>query len=200
MAKKEKSVLTIRIDNDLDDIINEICERNRITKASLIRNYLEMIRYVLIDKNSIFSSNNNELLLLKKSVFRTIIDRFSEESQIDLGIELAQFINDLSRLEGKLDDIEFKLDLCEHYGFFQKFIDKEEYILITNKFGPKKFVEAFIYKLIKMGSEQDFDKGWTDEELEKSSSARKAYRQKVSPVQRSAEYYSFEFAKITPEE
>jgi len=199
MTKKEKSVLTIRINNDLDNIIDEICERKNITKASLIRNYLEMIKYFLIDQNSILSSNNNELILLKRTVFRNIISRFDEEIQIDFGIELAQFINDLSRLEGKLDDIEFKLDLCEHYGFFQKFIDKENYILISNKFGPKKFVEAFIYKLMKMGSEQDFDKGWTDEELEKSSSARKAYRQKVSPVQRSAEHYSFEFAKITPE-
>ena len=200
MAKKEKSVLTIRIDNDLDDIINEICERNNITKASLIRNYLELIRYVLVDKNSILSLNNNELLLLKKSVFKTIIDRFSEESQIDLGIELAQFINDLSRLEGKLDNIEFKLDLCEHYGFFQKFIDKENYILITNKFGPKKFIEAFIYKLINMGSKKDFDKDWTEEKIESSKKYKDAYNNNVEPVQRSADYYSFEFAKINPEE
>ena len=200
MAKKEKSVLTIRIDNDLDNIINEICEKKNITKASLIRNYLEMIRYVLVDKNTILSSNNNELLLLKKSVFRAVIDRFSEESQIDLGIELAQFINDLARLEGKLDDVEFKLDLCEQYGFFQKFIDKENYILITNKFGPKKFVEAFIYKLIKMGSEKDFDKDWTEEKIENSSKINNAYKKNVSPVERSAEHYSFEFAKITPEE
>ncbi|MFX1275991.1 MAG: hypothetical protein ACFFBP_17335 [Promethearchaeota archaeon] len=197
MTKKEKSVLTIRIDNDLDHIINEICERKSITKASLIRNYLEMIKYVLIYQNSFLSSNNNDLLILKRSFFKSILSKFDEDLQIDLGIELAQFINDLARLEGNFENIEFKLDLCEHYGLFPKFIDRENYILISHKFGPQKFVEAFMYQLIKMGTEQDFDKSWTEEELSKSKDARKSYKQSVNPIVRDSTHYSFEFAKIS---
>lgn len=199
MAKKEKlekSVLTIRINNDLDEILNEICEKKRVTKAYLIRNYLHMARFVFIDRDSIKSTNDNDLILLKRSFFNDLINNFEEEEQIDMGIEIAQFINDLARLEGKIDDLDYKLDLCAQYGLFPKYIDKENYVLISNKFGPEKFVEAFTYKLVKMGSEQDFDKSWTTEQLAKSKDAKKAYKQKVNPIRRSAEHYSFEFARL----
>ncbi|MFX1238511.1 MAG: hypothetical protein ACFE8P_12425, partial [Promethearchaeota archaeon] len=153
-------------------------------------------RFVMVDQESIKSTNDNNLVLLKRSFFNTLVSNFEEEEQIDLGIEIAQFINDLARLEGKIDDLDYKLDICAHYGLFPKYIDREKYILISNKFGPEKFVEAFIYKLVKMGSEQDFDKAWTTEQLSKSKDAKKAYKQKVNPIRRSAEHYSFEFAKL----
>ena len=200
MAKKNKSVLTIRIDGELDDLLSDICKKNRMTKASLIRAYLDMAKYLYIDNNSLKSLNHNDLILLKLGFFSSLLSKYEEEIQIDIGVELAQFINDLARLQGQIENIEYKLDLCEHLGFFPKFIDKEDYILISNKFGPQKFVEAFIYKLILMGDEQDFDKAWTNESLAGSSKARSAYKQKVNPIERSAEHYSFEFAKITANE
>ena len=52
---KEKSVLTVRIDEDLDRILNDIKDKKGISKADLIRNYLELVKYVYIDQESIRS-------------------------------------------------------------------------------------------------------------------------------------------------
>ena len=43
---KEKSVLTVRIDEELDQILNDVKEKKGISKADLIRNYLELVKYV----------------------------------------------------------------------------------------------------------------------------------------------------------
>ncbi len=196
---KSTGVITIRIDEKLDEILNDICKKNSITKAALIRNYLDMARYITIDQKSIRSLNRNDLLLLKKNIFKDILERFDEITQIDIGTELAQFINDLSRLEGNIDDIEYKLDMCEKMGLFQKFIDKENYILFSKEFGPEKFVEAFVWQLITKGDEGDFDKNFIESEMEKSSKLKSSYEKRIQSVRRDISYYAFGYAKI-PEE
>jgi hypothetical protein len=95
-----------------------------------------------------------------------------------------------------LDDISYKLDLCEEYGLFPKFIDKQNYILITKKFGPERFVEAFIWYLITKGDKGDFDKEFITEELEDSSKLMKKYKETIQPVRRDASHFAFEFAKV----
>ena len=106
---------------------------------------------------------------------------------------MARFVNDIARISGKLKDLEFKLDLCDHMGFFPKFIDEENYVLVSNKFGPKKFVEAFTYRLIQ---EKEMDSRFTEEALDGSKNLTAQYNKALQPTERSSSHYSFEFAKL----
>ena len=196
--KKPQFVLTIRIDEDLDSKFNKQAIQTNITKANLIREYLEMAKYFNIKKNLFQSLNNNDLILVKQNFFNSIISIIEDIipiKSIDLGTDLADFINDLARIEEKSDDIEYKLDLCERYGLFPKFVDKGNYILIK-KFAPKKFVEAFFWQLITEGKTGDFDKTFIDSEMEENKKLMTKYESQIQPVKRDNSYYSFEFAKL----
>ncbi|MFW6312158.1 MAG: hypothetical protein ACOC1K_07985, partial [Nanoarchaeota archaeon] len=147
-----------------------------------------------------FNNRLNELLLLKRNYLKTLLENMDQIAQIDLGEELGRFINDLARLKGKLEDTEFKLDLCQAYGFFPKLIDNDGYILFPKQFGTKRFVEAFVWRLITMGNKGDFDRDFTEENIEDSRRTRSSYRDAIQPVRRDATHYAFEFAKIEEEE
>jgi len=197
MAKKEEtSVLTVRINKELDQLLEKVKDKKGTPKAMLIRNYLEMVRYISINKESIRSLDDRDLIIIKRKTFKKFLNNFEEEEQIRYGIKIAESLNDIARVQGKLDDINYKLDLCEHLGFFPKFIDEENYILFSKKFGPKKFVEAFIYKIINHQPDMEFDLNYTEEGIEKSKDIRRDYKKKINPVQRASSYYAFEFAKI----
>ena len=130
--KEETSVLTVRISKELDQILEDIKNRKGITKANVIRNYLEMAKYLIIDQDSIRSLDDRDLVNIKKSTFRKVFNNLEEEAQMDWGVKFARFINDLARLQGQLENIDYKLNLCGHLGFFNKFIDRENYILFSN--------------------------------------------------------------------
>lgn len=189
------NVLTLRINSFLDDELTKISEKKRSSKASVIREYLDLVQFYIIDRNGIKSLNENDLVVVKKDFLRSMLEEFEEAKKIDLGTSLARYINDLARLQGKIDDIDFKLTLCEKYGFFPKFIDKEGYILVSNDFGPKKFVEAFVWILITKGDRGDYNKEFIDLDS-KSSKIRARYDETIQPVHRDASYYAFEFAKL----
>lgn len=197
MAKKgEMSVLTVRINKELDQFLEKVRAKKGISKALLIRNYLEMVKYISIDKGSIRSLDDRDLITIKRKTFKKFLKNFEEEEQMRFGIKTAQFINDITRVQGHLDDIEYKLDLCEHLGFFPRFIDEEGYVLFSNKFGPKKFIEAFVYKLFNHDPEKEFDLSFTEEGIDKSKDIRKEYNKIIKPIIRTASYYAFEYAKI----
>lgn len=198
-GKDGTSVLTVRISKDLDQILDKFKDRKRISKATIIRYYLEMAKYILIDTGSIRSLDDRELITIKKKTFKKFVKNLEEEDQMRQGVKFARFITDLARVQGKLDDIDYKLDLCEHLGYFPKFIDEENYILFSNKFGPKKFVEAFAYKLINYDPEVEYDFSFTEEALE-SSKKKGVYQRIIQPVDRTASYYAFEFAKLEEKE
>ncbi|MFO8017316.1 MAG: CopG family transcriptional regulator [Promethearchaeia archaeon] len=194
--KKKSAVITIRIDAELDERLNKISDSKQLSKAALIRNYLNLARFFVIDYNSITSLNKNELLLLKRNYLKDLLENMDQIAQIDMGEDLGRFINDLARLQGKLPDIEFKLDMCQAYGFFPKFIDNEGYILFPKQFGTKKFVESFVWRLITMGNKGDFDKDYTEENIEDSRRTRSSYYDDIQPVRRDATHYAFEFARL----
>ena len=116
-----------------------------------------------------------------------------ELEQIMLGDKLARFVLDISRISGKIDDLNYKLDICDNLGFFQKFIDEDNYLLVTKKFGPKKFVEAFLYRLF-YGKEMD--NNYTEDNLKGNKSLTQKYKNDFKIVQRSESHYSYEFAII----
>ncbi|MFX0037996.1 MAG: hypothetical protein ACFFCY_05445 [Promethearchaeota archaeon] len=192
------SVITVRIDEELSINIEKIRTKLGISKADLIRNYLEMSKFIIKQKNSIKSLNDRDFIIIKRSYLRKLIENQTEEEQINLGNKLANFINDIARINRKLDDIHYKLDFCDNLGLFTKFIDDENYILIDKKFGPQKFVEAFIWRIYNQPS--DFNIDWVSSKIETQSKIRTAYNNKVQPIERSSSHFSFEFAKIPGEE
>ncbi len=193
LENKEKKVLTVRIDMELDEILSTIKEKKGVTKAILIRNYLEMAKYIILDNNSIKSLSNRDFIVIKRSFFKKLIENSEELEQIALGEKLGRFINDIATIKGKELDIEYKMELCQHLGFFVKFFDSEGYLLITKKFGPKKFVEAFIWYIIK---NKGFNTQFIDSEIEKSSKIRGQYKKDINPLERSTSHYAFGFAKM----
>jgi len=203
LEKKNKltnstSVITVRIDDDLNESLDKLREKLGISKADLIRNYLEMSRYIIKQKGSIQSLNNRDFIVVKRSYLRKLLEKEEEENQIKLGEKLARFINDIARINVKLEDIDYKLELCDNLGFFKKFIDDGGYILVSKKFGPRKFVESFIWRLYNKST--DFNPDWISSKIETQSKTRTAYEKQVQPIERSSSHYSFEFAKILEEE
>jgi hypothetical protein len=199
-SESTTSVITVRIDSDLNKNLDAIRSKIGISKADLIRNYLEMSKYIKIQKSSIKSLNDRDLIMIKKSFLRKLIEKSEEAEQINFGLKLSRLINDIARINNKLEDIDYKLDLCDHMGFFPKFIDEENYVLITKKFGPIKFIEAFTWQLFKKPNQKDFNPNYTSENISSKSSIRNPYNKEIIHVERSSSHYSFEFAKIPEEE
>jgi hypothetical protein len=198
-SREKSKVLTVRVSKDLDDILEKRSKERRLTKAAVIRDYLEFAQFYLKDADSLKSLNQNELIVLKKQFFKSILSERDERDQIELGKEMGRFINDMARLQGKVEDIPYKLELCEKYGLFPNFVDSEGYILVHKSFGPKRFVESFMWYLITMATKGDFNKEFITEEIEDSSRTKKKYEEEIQPVRRDATHYAFEFAKIEQE-
>jgi antitoxin component of RelBE/YafQ-DinJ toxin-antitoxin module len=192
-SKSNQKVITIRIDTELNDQLDAIKNRLGVSKADLIRNYLELSKCLLKQKSSLKSLNNRDFIIIKRSYLRKMITELEEEEQIRSGDKLARFINDLGRINGKDDDIIYKLELCDYMGFFPFFVDNENSILITKKFGPQRFVEAFIYRLFK---KKEYNIRFIEEELKGSKSLRDQYNKEVQPEDKTSSHYSFKFAKI----
>lgn len=195
--KDSTSVITVRIDEELNKNLDNIKKEFGISKADLIRNYLELSQCLIKQKNSVRSLNDRDFIIIKKSYLRKLIVKEAEEEQIDLGDNLAHFINDIARIKSRGDDINFKLEMCNNLGFFRNYIDDENYILISKKFGPKKFVEAFTWQLFK---KKEMNPRFTENELKNSKNLTQQYNRDIHPVERSSSYFSFEFAKIQQEE
>ena len=191
------SVITVRIDEELNNNLDKVRTKLGISKADLIRNYLELSKYFIKQKGSIQCLNDRDLIIVKRSYLRNLIEKENEEDQIKLGENLARLINDCARIYGKLDDIDYKLDLCDNLGFFRKFIGENNYILIDHKFGPQKFVEAFIWSLFNKG---EFNPNWTKSKIDGQSKIESAYKKQVQPVEISSSHFSFEFAKRIEED
>jgi len=196
--KNSTSVITVRIDEELNSVIDKLKKKLGTSKADLIRNYLEMSRFIIKQKSSIKTLNDRDCIIVKRSFFRKLIDNIEEVDQMELGIKTARFINDIARLQGKINNLNYKLDLCENLGFFPKLIDEDKYILFSKKFGSKKFVEAFVYKLINHESKSKYNTRFTEETLSNNKSLRAQYKKDINPAEeRSASHYAFEFGKLS---
>jgi len=195
-TKPETSVITIRIDKDLDENINKLRSRLGLSKAEIIRNYLDLSKYLIKEKNSLKSFSNREFIIIKRSFLRKIFENLEEEYQILLGDKLARFINDIARITGKSDDLNYKLDVCDNLGFFENFVDEGNYVLVSKKFGPKKFVEAFLFRLFK---EEEMNPNYTEEKLDNNKSLNSKYMKDFTPVERSESHYTYDFMYLEEE-
>ena len=192
-TSSNSSVLTIRIDNQLNEHLDKMKNRLGVSKADLIRNFLELSKYLIKQKNSLKSLNDRDFIIIKKSFLRKLIVSSDELDQILLGDKLARFVTDIARIAGKIDDLNYKIDICDNLGFFPKFIDEDDYILVTKKFGPKKFVEAFLFRLF---NGKEMDHNYTEENLKGNKSLTQKYKNDFKIVQRSESHFTYEFTTL----
>jgi len=192
-SKKLSNVITIRIDEELNEHLDNMKERMGISKTNLIKNYLELSKYLIKNKTAIQSLNDRDLIVVKKSFLRNLIERLEEKEQLNFGDKLARLINDIARIYGKQEDLRYKVDFCENLGFFNSFFDDNNYLLTTKKFGPKKFVEAFLWRLFK---KKELNSNYIEEEMKSNKSLRQKYRNEIKELNISSSHYSYEFSKI----
>ncbi|MBY9017672.1 MAG: hypothetical protein KGD66_02470 [Candidatus Lokiarchaeota archaeon] len=192
-TNSNSSVLTIRINNELNEHLGKMKSRLGVSKADLIRNFLELSKYIIKQKNSLKSLNDRDFIIIKRSFLRKLIVGSDELDQILLGDKLARFVIDIARISGKVDDLNYKIDICDNLGFFPKFIDEENYLLVTKKFGPNKFVEAFLFRLF---TGKEMDHNYIEESLKGNKSLKQKYKNDFKIVQRSESHFTYEFTTL----
>jgi hypothetical protein len=116
-----------------------------------------------------------------------------ESEQLNFGDKLGVFINDIARIYGKQEDIHYKVDFCDNLGFFSSILDDDNNLLVVRKFGPKKFVEAFLWRLFE---QKELDPSYIEEEMKGNKSLRQKYNSQIKESGISSSHYSYEFAKI----
>ncbi|MFX1353644.1 MAG: ribbon-helix-helix protein, CopG family, partial [Promethearchaeota archaeon] len=92
-SNHSQDVITIRIDHDLSDNLNKIKERLGISKADLIRNYLDMSKFMIKQKGSIKSLNNRDFIIVKRSYVKKLIENMDDDDQ-----ELRKVLSDFFQL------------------------------------------------------------------------------------------------------
>ncbi|MBY8988929.1 MAG: hypothetical protein KGD61_10785 [Candidatus Lokiarchaeota archaeon] len=191
--KKPTKVITIRIDEGLSDHLDNMTKRIGITKTNLIKNYLELSKYMIKQKSALQSLNDRDLVVVKRSFLRNLIDRLVESEQLSFGDKLGVFINDIARIYGKQEDIHYKIDYCNNLGFFSSLLDDDNNLLVVRKFGPKKFVEAFLWRLFE---QKELNPDYLEDEMKGNKSLRQKYKNQIKELDISSSHYSYEFAKI----
>ncbi|MHA1257007.1 MAG: hypothetical protein ACTSPS_15565 [Promethearchaeota archaeon] len=194
--KKQTKVITIRIDQELNENLDRMKERMGINKNSLIKNYLELSKYFLKHKSTIQSLNDRDLVVVKRSFLRDIIKCLKETEQINFGDKLGEFINDIARIYGKQEDLQYKIDFCDNLGFFNNLLDESNYVLVEKKFGPAKFAEAFLWRLFE---QKELNPNYIEEEMKGNKSLRQKYKNQIKQLEISSSHYSYEFARIDKE-
>ena len=191
--KKPTKVITIRIDEELNDHLDRMNERIGINKTNLIKNYLELSKYVIKQRSALQSLNDRDLVVVKRSFLRNLIERLDESEQLNFGDKLGVFINDIARIYGKQEDINYKVDFCDNLGFFSSILDDDNNLLVVKKIGPKKFVEAFLWRLFE---QKELNPNYIEEEMKGNKSLRQKYKNQIKELDISSSHYSYEFAKI----
>jgi antitoxin component of RelBE/YafQ-DinJ toxin-antitoxin module len=191
--KKLTKVITIRIDGELNDHLDKMKKRMGITKTSVIKNYLELSKYLIKQKSTLQSLNDRDLVVVKRSFLRNLTERLKESEQLAFGDKLGVFINDIARIYGKQEDLRYKVDFCDKLGFFSSILDDDNNLLVVRKLGPKKFVEAFLWRLFE---QKELNPNYIEEKMEGSKSLRQKYKSQIKELDISSSHYSYEFAKI----
>jgi hypothetical protein len=191
--KEPTKVITIRIDKELNEHLDKMNKRIGVTKTSLIKNYLNLSKYIVKHKSTLQSLNDRDLVVVKRSFLRNLIERLDESDQLMFGDKLGVFINDIARIYGKQEDIGYKVDFCDNLGFISSILDDDNNLLVVKKFGPKKFVEAFLWRLFE---QKELNPSYIEEEMKGNKSLRQKYKNQIKELDISSSHYSYEFAKI----
>jgi hypothetical protein len=193
LPKPQTKVITIRIDKELSNNLDRMKKRLGITKTNLIKHYLNLSKYFIKQKSSFQSLNDRDLVVVKRSFLRNLIERLNESDQLIFGDKLGVFINDIARIYGKQEDINYKIDFCDNLGYFSSIIDEDNNLLVVKKFGPKKFVEAFLWRMFE---QKELNPDFIEEEMKGNKSLRQKYKNQIKESDISSSHYSYDFAKI----
>ena len=191
--KHATKVITIRIDQELNEYLDKMHKRLGVTKTSLIKNYLGLSKYIVKQKSTLQSLNDRDLIIIKRSHLRNLIERLDESDQLLFGDKLGVVVNDIARIYGKQEDITYKIDFCDNLGYFSSIIDDDNNLLVVKKFGPKKFVEAFLWRLFE---QKELNPNYIEEEMKGNKSLRQRYNNQIKELDISSSHYSYEFAKF----
>lgn len=191
--KRTTKVITIRIDEELNEYLDRMHKRLGVSKTSLIKNYLGLSKYIVKHKSTLQSLNDRDLIIIKRSHLRNLVERLDESDQLLYGDKLGVFVNDIARIYGKQEDINYKINFCDNLGYFSSIIDDDNNLLVVKKFGPKKFVEAFLWRLFE---QKELNPNYIEEEMKGNKSLRQRYNNQVKELDISSSHYSYEFAKI----
>ena len=194
--KKQTKVITIRIDKELNENLDKCICPWKFCIGLQEKNYLELSEYFLKHKSTIQSLNDRDLVIIKRSFLRNLIERLDEKDQIKFGDKLGRFINDIARIYGKQEDLQYKIDFCDNLGFFNNLLDESNYLLIEKKFGPIKFAEAFLWRLFE---QKELNPNYIEEEMKGNKSLRQKYKNQIKNLVISSSHYSYEFARIDKE-
>ncbi|MHA2288331.1 MAG: hypothetical protein ACXABG_06050 [Promethearchaeota archaeon] len=159
----------------------------------MIKHYLGLSKYIVKQKSALQSLNDRDLVVVKRSFLRSLIERLDESEQLNYGDKLGVFINDIARIYGKQEDKCYKVDFCDNLGYFSSIIDDDDNLLVVRKFGPKKFVEAFLWRLFE---QKELNPNYIEEEMKGNKSLRQKYKNQIKESSISSSHYSYEFAKI----
>ncbi|NHJ21224.1 MAG: hypothetical protein EAX91_09790 [Candidatus Lokiarchaeota archaeon] len=191
--KRATKVITIRIDEELNEYLDRMHKRLGVSKTSLIKNYLGLSKFIVKHKSTLQSLNDRDLIIIKRSHLRNLVERLDESDQLLFGDKLGVFVNDIARIYGKQEDITYKVDFCDNLGYFSSIIDDDNNLLVVKKLGPKKFVEAFLWRLFE---QKELNPNYIEEEMKGNKSLRQRYNNQVKELDISSSHYSYEFAKI----
>jgi hypothetical protein len=157
---------------------------------------LELSKYFLKRKSTIRSLNDRNLVVVKRSFLRNLIEQLDETEQLKFGEKLGRFINDIARIYGKQEDLGFKIDFCDNLGFFNNLLDESNYLLVEKKFGPSKFAEAFLWRLFE---QKELNPNYIEDEMKGNKSLRQKYKNQIKQLDISSSHYSYEFARLDEE-
>jgi len=193
----EKKPITVRISSDLIKQLKFISEKIlNDKKGSVIRNFLSLAEILAIHNDgTIRGYNNRSLMVLKQETIHNILSKLDEISQMDLGDDMALYVNDICRIKGDFS-LEYKLKLCNRLGWFLLILDSNRNIQIPHEFGPENFVKSFCYRL---ANEKKMPMRFLSENIS-SDKIKKEYERVFGKFENApSDYYTFTFMHLREE-
>lgn len=197
IMSKEKKPITVRISSDLEEQLKFIAEKIlNDKKGSVIRNFLSLAEILAIHNDgTIRGYNNRSLMVLKQETIQNILSKLDEKSQMDLGDDMALYVNDICRIKGDFS-LEYKLKLCNRLGWFLLIFDSNRNIQIPHEFGPENFVKSFCYRLV---NEKKMPMRFLSENIS-SDKIKKEYERVFGKGENApSDYYTFTFMHLREE-
>lgn len=146
----KNKAITVRINESMENDLNFVSEKLlNVKKGTAIRNYLTLSELVAVSNDgSIKGYNNRLMVILKQETLQLILSKANSDLQLNIGDDMALYINDVCRLKGN-DSLIYKLNLCNRLGWFIYTLDSEKNVQISLEFGPEDYTKAFFYRLAK---------------------------------------------------
>jgi hypothetical protein len=147
--ERDRKALTVRMEPDLFNKIEQVADELDQKSAAVARNYLKLAPYVVINSNlEIKTYDGNNVMLFPVKSFELIIGALKtapEETQREIGDNLANIIN-INADFLTLQTFKQKIDFLKTLGWFQAV--PSDYLRIPRRFGTPMIVISMVYRLV----------------------------------------------------